>query len=334
MFTNDLPSGRDTNYIVVNVDSSPDGKATVLGAVLTLHVGDHIYKRVVGATGASFDQGLDTYLHVGLGAADTIDKASVRWTNGEELTLEIDAVNQIVEAGSHEEPVARESPDDEISDQPIDVTGEESGDNSDESAKAGSARGVSKDAFVKAQRERYESKGWAWDAAKVEAMFNEMDADGNGSVNRAERNAYWEKKRNRQEIPMKFLIPICLLFAHLPVHAAETARPNVVIFMADDIGLGDVGFYHRQRTGNAPIVPTPNIDRLIEEGMRFSDAHSPASLCAPSRFSMLTGNYPERSGSIYGVWRLLTTWWQPWLHWRISQSTARSLSTRLTCCRS
>lgn len=81
-------------------------------------------------------------------------------------------------------------------------------------------------------------------------------------------------------------------------------KPNIVVIMADDIGLGDIGFYHQERTGQKPLVPTPNIDQLINEGMRFSDAHSPASLCAPTRFSMLTGNYPCRNtDKEWGVWR-------------------------------
>ena len=82
----------------------------------------------------------------------------------------------------------------------------------------------------------------------------------------------------------------------------EAAAPNVVVVMADDIGLGDIGFYHRERTGRAPVVATPNIDALIHAGIRFSDAHSPASLCAPTRFSMLTGNYSFRIARPFGVW--------------------------------
>ena len=77
--------------------------------------------------------------------------------------------------------------------------------------------------------------------------------------------------------------------------AAAESRPNVVVVMADDIGLGDIAFYHRQRTGEPAVVPTPNLDQLIEEGMRFSDAHSPSSLCAPTRFSMMTGNFTYRN---------------------------------------
>ena len=72
--------------------------------------------------------------------------------------------------------------------------------------------------------------------------------------------------------------------------------------MADDIGLGDIGFYHKQRTGETPLAPTPHIDKLIRKGMRFSDAHSPASLCAPTRFSMLTGNFSYRNYLPWGVW--------------------------------
>ncbi len=94
---------------------------------------------------------------------------------------------------------------------------------------------------------------------------------------------------------------LSLLSLTTAVHAEEL-KPNVVVLMADDIGLGDIGYYHSQRTGKAPVAPTPNIDKLISEGMRFSDAHSAASLSAPTRFSMLTGNYSYRNKSPWGVW--------------------------------
>lgn len=72
-------------------------------------------------------------------------------------------------------------------------------------------------------------------------------------------------------------------------------QPNVIMILADDIGYGDIGVYGGK-------IPTPNIDRLARNGMRFTDAHSPAALCAPSRFSMLTGNYPYRSYNAGGAW--------------------------------
>ncbi|TQV86245.1 sulfatase-like hydrolase/transferase [Exilibacterium tricleocarpae] len=77
--------------------------------------------------------------------------------------------------------------------------------------------------------------------------------------------------------------------------AADRPLPNVVFILADDVGYGDIGVYGGK-------VPTPNIDRLARQGMRFTDAHSPAALCAPSRFSLLTGSYPYRNGRAGGSW--------------------------------
>lgn len=65
-------------------------------------------------------------------------------------------------------------------------------------------------------------------------------------------------------------------------------RPNVVLIFADDLGFGDVGCY------GASKVETPNIDRLAAEGRRFTDAHSASAVCTPSRYALLTGEYPFR----------------------------------------
>src|SRR4051795_4319146 len=64
--------------------------------------------------------------------------------------------------------------------------------------------------------------------------------------------------------------------------------PNIVLINADDIGYGDFGCY------GAAQVKTPNIDRLAGQGFRLTDAHSAAATCTPSRFAMLTGEYPWR----------------------------------------
>ncbi len=93
------------------------------------------------------------------------------------------------------------------------------------------------------------------------------------------------------------LISVLLLAAQA---SAET-KPNIVVIMADDIGVGDLSFYQSRLREEKPVVMTPNLDRLVAEGMRFSDAHSPGSLCAPTRFAMLTGNYSHRNYS-YAVW--------------------------------
>ena len=65
-------------------------------------------------------------------------------------------------------------------------------------------------------------------------------------------------------------------------------KPNVVLIYADDVGFGDVG------VNGSELIPTPNIDRLAREGLNFTDAHSPASTCTPSRFSLLTGVHAFR----------------------------------------
>jgi arylsulfatase A-like enzyme len=70
--------------------------------------------------------------------------------------------------------------------------------------------------------------------------------------------------------------------------AAAQKRPNVVLIYADDLGYGDVSAY------GARLLKTPNIDRLAREGVRFTDGHSPAATCTPSRYAMLTGEYAWR----------------------------------------
>ncbi|VEA57854.1 secreted sulfatase [Salmonella enterica subsp. enterica] len=72
--------------------------------------------------------------------------------------------------------------------------------------------------------------------------------------------------------------------------AATAKRPNLVIILADDLGYGDLATYgHR-------IVKTPNIDKLAQEGVKFTDYYAPAPLCSPSRAGLLTGRMPFRTG--------------------------------------
>lgn len=66
--------------------------------------------------------------------------------------------------------------------------------------------------------------------------------------------------------------------------------PNILFIYADDLGYGDVSAYNKQSK-----ISTPNIDLLAQEGVSFMDAHSPAAICAPSRYSLLTGRYAWRS---------------------------------------
>jgi len=86
---------------------------------------------------------------------------------------------------------------------------------------------------------------------------------------------------------MNPLLSAALSLALLAAPAAAQL-PNVILINADDIGYGDLGCY------GATHVETPNIDRLADEGRRFTDAHSASAVCSPSRYGLLTGRYPLR----------------------------------------
>lgn len=74
-------------------------------------------------------------------------------------------------------------------------------------------------------------------------------------------------------------------------------RPNIVLVLADDLGVGSVGCYG----ADPALVRTPAIDRLAEEGVRCLDASTPSSVCSPTRYGLLMGRYPWRTRMKYGV---------------------------------
>jgi len=87
-----------------------------------------------------------------------------------------------------------------------------------------------------------------------------------------------------------FLILILLLNVyHGHSQRLSQRKPNIIIIYLDDLGYGDVGCY------GAKGVKTPNVDRLAKHGIKFTDAHSSAATCTPSRFSLLTGSYAFRN---------------------------------------
>ena len=86
--------------------------------------------------------------------------------------------------------------------------------------------------------------------------------------------------------------PIALFLAVVAVVAVSSrapaaSPPNIVILYADDMGYGDLGANNPQSK-----IPTPHLDKFAGEGMRFTDAHSASAVCTPSRYALLTGEYP------------------------------------------
>lgn len=77
---------------------------------------------------------------------------------------------------------------------------------------------------------------------------------------------------------------------------ADRSRPNIVVILTDDQGYGDVSAYNP-----AGKIPTPHIDQLAREGVRFTDAHSGSSVCTPTRYGLLTGRYAWRTRLKKGV---------------------------------
>ncbi len=78
--------------------------------------------------------------------------------------------------------------------------------------------------------------------------------------------------------------------------AQRRVPPNIVIILADDLGHGDLTCYNQNSK-----IPTPNMDRIASQGMRFTDAHTPSAVCSPTRYGLLTGRYSWRTRLKLGV---------------------------------
>lgn len=94
--------------------------------------------------------------------------------------------------------------------------------------------------------------------------------------------------QGRGLVAIAFFVGLLMRCVSAP-YASGQDLPNVLIILADDLGYGDLSCYNDQSK-----VSTPHIDRLAGEGMRFLDAHSPATVCTPTRYGLMTGQMPFR----------------------------------------
>src|SRR5690606_21558302 len=89
--------------------------------------------------------------------------------------------------------------------------------------------------------------------------------------------------------PFRFLLPVLALLSADASARPALEKPNVIVVFLDDCGYGD--FAH---TGN-PTIRTPNITRMVNEGLNFPQFYCASPACSASRYSLLTGRYPNRS---------------------------------------
>ena len=89
---------------------------------------------------------------------------------------------------------------------------------------------------------------------------------------------------------MKYFFAIIFWLTFISVNAQKTSKPNIIFIFADDLGYGDIGCYGQQK------IETPNIDKLAQKGMKFTQFYSGSTVCAPSRSSFLTGLHTGHTG--------------------------------------
>ncbi len=87
---------------------------------------------------------------------------------------------------------------------------------------------------------------------------------------------------------LRFALLACSILPFVKLLATSAAKPNIIVIYADDAGYGDLSCYGATR------VHTPHLDRLAQQGIRFTDAHATSATCTPSRYSLLTGEYAWR----------------------------------------
>ena len=106
-----------------------------------------------------------------------------------------------------------------------------------------------------------------------------------------------EKSKMKRKLVLASIVWLLWLgWSRADALAADESRPNVVLILTDDQGWGDIGCQNPDSK-----IATPNMDRLASEGLRMLNAYTPASVCSPTRYGLLTGRYPWRTWHKEGV---------------------------------
>ncbi|XP_069061200.1 arylsulfatase D-like isoform X2 [Pleurodeles waltl] len=136
-----------------------------------------------------------------------------------------------------------------------------------------------------AARDSLMGRGWS-----LEAATHNTSWQFSRRLTEAVQTHQIRRKMPNRTIFKAYFIVIVLLLQNDGSYAVSPIKPNIVLIMADDLGIGDIGCY-----GNDSIR-TPNIDRLAKEGVKLTHHIAAAPLCTPSRAAFMTGRYPLRSG--------------------------------------
>ncbi len=143
------------------------------------------------------------------------------------------------------------------------------------------------------------------DEIKNESLFKRMDADSDGFVTPKESLTHTKQRRSRENPPAAERVSNEPVFPANPegeatkgkllstipnIAAGDKRPPNIVLLFSDDLGYGDLSLYGSKK------IPTPNIDALGKQGVRFSNAYVTAASCSPSRAGLMSGRYQQRFG--------------------------------------
>ena len=101
-------------------------------------------------------------------------------------------------------------------------------------------------------------------------------------------------------LPQSLSLTYCCCQHHCS--SENPKKPNVIILLSDDVGIGDLEVYNSKSK-----IKTPHLNKMARNGFRFLDAHSASSKCSPSRYMLLTGRYSLNSGLFH---RLNRCWWR------------------------